>query len=155
MTAARIRHAAVARWWRAEQGSVTAEAVLFAPVLVMLMVFIAVVVHRGVDARLRLEDVAHQAARAASMQRNAAAATAAASTTATSALSRAGIACRDVSTSTTTTARPGETVRVVLRCTVDFGQALLLGVPGHKTLQATATEVIDTFRSTDQPGSPG
>jgi Flp pilus assembly protein TadG len=147
MTAPRLRRDGVAQWWQPEQGSVTAEAVLFAPVLVLLLVFIAVVVHRGVDARLRLEDVAHQAARAASMQRNATAATAAASTTATSVLSQAGIVCRDMSTSTTTTARPGDTVRVVVRCTVDFGQALLLGVPGHKTLQATATEVIDTYRS--------
>ncbi|OXM44138.1 pilus assembly protein TadE, partial [Amycolatopsis alba DSM 44262] len=58
-----IRLAARA-WWRAERGSVTAEAVLLTPVLVMLLVLLAVVVHRGVDARLRLDDAAHQGARA-------------------------------------------------------------------------------------------
>jgi Flp pilus assembly protein TadG len=127
---------------------VASEAVLVAPILVMLLVFVAVVVHRGVDSRLRLDDVAHQAARAASLHRSVTAATAAARDTATSALAQAGVVCRDVSTSTMTTATPGGTVSVVVRCTVDFGQALLLGVPGDKTLQATATEVIDTYRST-------
>ncbi|WP_240522161.1 TadE/TadG family type IV pilus assembly protein [Amycolatopsis vastitatis] len=131
----------------------TAEAVLLTPVLVLLLVFIAVVVHRGVDARLRLDDVAHQAARAASQQRTTTAATAAARDTATSALARAGIVCHDVSTSATTTASPGGTVVVVVRCTVDLGQALLLGV-ASRTMQATATEVIDTYRSPAHPREP-
>lgn len=138
------------RWWADDRGSVTAEAVLLTPILVLLLVFIAVVVHRGVDARLRLDDVAHQAARAASLQRTTTAAVTAARDTATSALAQAGIACHDVSTSTTTTATPGGTVIVVVRCTVDVGQALLLGVAG-RTVQATATEVIDTYRSEAQP----
>lgn len=150
MTLTRLRSTGKAgwrRWWQAERGSVTSEAVLVAPILVMLLVFLAVVVHRGVDARLRLDDVAHQAARAASLHRGTTAAIAAARDTATTALAQAGVVCRDMSTSTTTTAAPGGTVSVVVRCTVDFGQALLLGVPGDKTLQATATEVIDTYRS--------
>ncbi|MFF1608838.1 TadE/TadG family type IV pilus assembly protein [Amycolatopsis sp. NPDC058278] len=140
-------------WWRAERGSVTAEAVLIAPVLVMLLVFIAVVVHRGVDARLRLDDAAHQSARAASLQRTPAAATAAAEATARSALVDAGLVCRDAAVSTTTSSSPGRTVIVSVRCTVDFGQAFVLGVPGSRTLSATATEVIDTYRS--QPTAGG
>ncbi|MCR6488283.1 pilus assembly protein [Amycolatopsis sp. OK19-0408] len=127
----------------------TAEAVLLTPILVLLLVFIAVVVHRGVDARMRLDDVAHQAARAASLQRTTTAAAVAARDTATSALAQAGIACHDVSTSTTTTAAPGGTVIVVVRCTVDVAQALLLGV-ASRAVQATATEVIDTYRSQAQ-----
>jgi Flp pilus assembly protein TadG len=134
-------------WWAADRGSVTAEAVLVAPVLVMLLVFIAVVCHRGVDARLRLDDAAHQAARAASIERTTPAAATAARDTASTALANAGVVCRDVATTTTGAARPGGAVTVTVRCAVDFGQAMLLGVPGHKTLQATATEVIDTYRS--------
>jgi Flp pilus assembly protein TadG len=143
----------VARWWRAERGSVTAEAVLIAPVLVMLLVFVAVLVHRGVDARLRVDDAAHQAARAASLQRTPAAAGTAADATATSALVHAGLVCREAAVTTTTSASPGSTVRVSVHCTVDFGQALVLGIPGTRTLSATASEVIDTYRS--QPAAGG
>ncbi|MEV6445144.1 TadE/TadG family type IV pilus assembly protein [Amycolatopsis sp. NPDC051716] len=148
MTAAHLR----VGWWRAERGSVTVEAVLIAPVLVMLLVFVAVVVHRGVDARLRLDDAAHQAARAASLQRTRAAATAAAETTATSALTHAGLVCRDATVSTTTSASPGSTVVVSVRCTVNFGQALVLGVPGSRVLSAEASEVVDTYRSHSTAG---
>ncbi|MEU5259755.1 TadE/TadG family type IV pilus assembly protein [Amycolatopsis sp. NPDC021455] len=144
---------AAERWWHAEGGAVTVEAVLLAPALVMLLVFVAVVVHRGVDARLRLDDAAHQAARAASLQRIPAAAVAAAQATATSALTHAGLVCRDAAASTTTSANPGSTVVVTVRCTVDFGQALILGVPGSRTLSATASEVVDTYRS--QPTAGG
>lgn len=140
-------------WWRAERGSVTAEAVLVAPILVALLVFVAVVCHRGVDARLRLDDAAHQAARAASLQRSASAAGTAARDTAGTALGAAGLVCRDVSAITTTTAAPGGTVTVAVSCAVDFGQALFLGIPGCTVLHATASEVIDTYRSTQtQPG---
>jgi hypothetical protein len=129
---------------------VTVEAVLLAPVLIMLMVFVAVVVHR--DARLRLDDAAHQAARAASLQRTPAAAVAAAQATATSALAHTGLVCRDAAVSTTTSASPGSTVVVRVRCTVDIGQAFILGVPGSRTLTAEATEVIDTYRSQSTAG---
>ncbi|MFJ7213601.1 TadE/TadG family type IV pilus assembly protein [Amycolatopsis sp. NPDC098790] len=141
-----------ARWWRAQDGSVTAEAVLVTPVLVMLLVFVAVVVHRGVDARLRLDDAAHQAARAASLQRTTAAAGEAATAVATSALAHANVTCRNVEVSTTTTARPGSIVVVSVRCTVDFGQAIVLGVPGTKTLTASASEVVDLYRSQPADG---
>nr|WP_116111124.1 TadE/TadG family type IV pilus assembly protein [Amycolatopsis thermalba] len=135
------------RWWVAERGSVTAEAVLVAPVLVMLLVFVAVVVHRGVDARLRLDDAAHQAARAATLQRSTAAAATAARDTASAALAQAGPVCRNVATTLSGALTPGGAVTVHVRCTVDFGQALLLGVPGGKTLESSASEVVDTYRS--------
>ncbi len=151
MTAAQPRR--VACWWRVECGSVTVEAVLLAPVLVMLLVFVAVVVHRGVDARLRLDDAAHQAARAASLQRTPSAAVAAAQATATSALAHAGLVCRDAAVSTTTSSSRGSTVVVSVRCTVDFGQAFVLGVPGSRTLSATASEVVDTYRSQPTGGA--
>ncbi|MEU0533459.1 TadE/TadG family type IV pilus assembly protein [Amycolatopsis tolypomycina] len=150
MTAAQP-HRVVGRW-HAERGSVTAEAVLIAPVLVMLLLFVAVVVHRGVDARLRLDDVAHQAARAASLQRTPAAAAAAAQATASSALAHAGLVCRLAEVSMTASASPGSTVGVRVRCTVDFGQALVLGVPGSRTLTAEASEVVDTYRSRPSAG---
>ncbi|MBN6034158.1 TadE/TadG family type IV pilus assembly protein [Amycolatopsis sp. 195334CR] len=138
------------RWWVAERGSVTAEVVLVTPILVLLLVFLAVVVHRGVDARLRLDDAAHQAARAATLHRSTPAATAAARDTAGAALARAGLVCQGVATTMSGSLVPSGTVTVRVRCTVDFGQALLLGVPGGKALESTASEVVDTYRSSPQ-----
>jgi Flp pilus assembly protein TadG len=135
-------------WWRADDGSVAAEVAIVAPFLVMLLVFVAVVIHRGVDARIRIDDTAHQAARAASIERTPATATAAAQATASAALSAAGLVCRSLSVRTTTDGlRPGGAVRVTVSCDVDFGDALLRGVPGGKHLSASAIEPVDTWRS--------
>ncbi|WP_370944747.1 TadE/TadG family type IV pilus assembly protein [Amycolatopsis sp. cg5] len=143
-------------WWRADRGSVAAEVTIAAPFLVMLLVFVAVVIHRGVDARLRLDDAAHQAARAASIERSAATATAAAQSTATNALSSAGVTCASLSVDTATGGmRPGGTVSVTVSCAVDFGDALILGVPGQKRLSATAVEPVDTWRSVSGNTSGG
>jgi Flp pilus assembly protein TadG len=135
------------RWWRADTGSTAAEITLAAPLLVMLLVFVAVLVHRGVDARIRLNDTAHQAARAASLERTPAAATAAAHATAASALAQAGVACRSLSVTTASDLHPGGTVAVTVTCDVDFGDALLLGAPGSKRLSADAVEPVDAWRS--------
>ncbi len=141
------------RWWSAERGSVTVEAVLLAPLLVMLLVFVAVVVHRGVDARLRLDDAAHQAARAATLQRSAPAAVTAAQRTADAALAHAGPVCRNVVTTMSGSLDPASTVTVRVRCTVDLGPALLLSVPGGKVLESTASEVVDAHRSAPAAGA--
>jgi Flp pilus assembly protein TadG len=127
---------------------VAVEITVITPLLIMLLVFIAVVIHRGVDARLRLDDAAHQAARAASMQRSAPAAVTAARATARGALSAAGVVCRSVQVSTDTTGLvAGGTVTVTVSCQVDLGDALILGVPAQRVLSATASEPVDTWRS--------
>jgi Flp pilus assembly protein TadG len=43
--------------------------------------------------------------------------------------------------------RPGGTVSVTITCTASFGDLAPLAVPGTRTFTATATEVIDTYRS--------
>ncbi|WP_245976481.1 TadE/TadG family type IV pilus assembly protein [Amycolatopsis palatopharyngis] len=124
------------------------EVTIVAPFLIMLLVFVGVVIHRGVDARIRIDDAAHQAARAASIERTPAAATSAAQATAVNTLSSAGLACRSLSVMTSTGGlRPGGMVTVTVSCDVDFGDALILGVPGDKTLSATSVEPIDVWRS--------
>lgn len=141
-------------WWCAGDGSVAAEVTIAAPFLVMLLVFVGVVIHRGVDARIRIDDAAHQAARAASIERTSAAATTAAQTAAASALSSARVTCVSLSVSTSTGAlRPGGMVSVTVSCAVDFGDALILGVPGGKTLSASSVEPVDLWRSTSDTGS--
>jgi Flp pilus assembly protein TadG len=141
-------------WWRADDGTVAAEITLLTPLLVMLLVFVAVVIHRGVDARIRIEDVAHQAARAASIERTPAAATTAAHTTAANALSAAGLTCRSLTVNTAAgDLRPGDTITVTVSCQVDLGDALILAVPDQR-LSANAAEPIDTWRSeTSDTGS--
>ncbi|MGH3832386.1 MAG: TadE/TadG family type IV pilus assembly protein [Pseudonocardiaceae bacterium] len=135
-------------WWRDDRGSVAAEITVVAPVLIMLLVLVAVVIHRGVDARIRLDDAAHQAARAATLQRSAPAAVTAARSTAQGALSSAGVVCRSVGVTTDTVGLvPGGTVTVTLSCAVDFGDAVILGVAGQRVLSTTASEPVDIWRS--------
>lgn len=144
-----------ARWWREDRGSVSTELTLITPVLILLLVFIAVVIHRGVEARLRIESAAHQAARAASLQRSAPAATIVARTSATDALSTAGVGCRSLNVETDTADfRPGGTVTVTLGCALDLGDAIPFGV-ADRTVEAAATEPIDLFRSLSVPGGSG
>ncbi|WP_020663114.1 TadE/TadG family type IV pilus assembly protein [Amycolatopsis benzoatilytica] len=139
---------------RSDRGSATAEAVLLAPVLVLVMVFVAVVVHRGVDARLRLDDAAHQAARAASLQRSSPAAARAAQDTAQAALARAGVACRNLQTTTSAGLTAGMPVTVGISCTVDFGAGRPLGVPASLAMHASASEIVDLHRSSPGGGTP-
>lgn len=144
------------RWWRAERGSISAEMTLVAPLLVLLLVFVGVLVHRGVDTRLRLDDAAHQAARAATLQRTSGAATRAAHTTVVEALAAAGVTCRAVHVTTDTVGlTPGGSVTVRAACTIDLAEAILLGVPGTKELQAIAVEPVDTWRGTTRPFGGG
>lgn len=134
-------------WWCAEDGSVAAEVALVTPFLIALLVFVAVVIGRGVDARLRLDDAAHQAARAASLARTAPAAASAARSIATAALASAGVNCESVWVDTGGDFVPGGSVTVTLSCSVNLTGASLLMVPASRTLQATATEPIDVYRS--------
>jgi Flp pilus assembly protein TadG len=135
-------------WWREGRGSATVELTVLVPVLVMLLLFVGVVVHRAVEARIRLDDVAHQAARAASLERSAPTAGAAARRTAEAALAAAGVSCASSDVRTDAAGlRPGGAVRVTVTCVVDLGDALLLGVAGRRSLSASALEPVDVYRS--------
>ncbi len=138
-----------ARWWRENRGSVATEMTLIAPVLVMLLLLVAVVVHRAVDARLRVDAAAHQAARAASIERTAGTARIAAEGAATAALGP-GTGTRCVSIGVTADLSrfvAGGTVTVTVSCSVDLADALLLAVPGRADVAATAVEPVDAYRS--------
>lgn len=136
-------------WWRRDDGTATTEITLAAPLLVMLLVVVGVVIHRGVDARIRIDDAAHQAARAASLQRSPIAAAAAARATLLNTLAAAGVACghHEIATSTGSL-RPGGTVSVTVTCDVDIGDALIPGLTATQRVSATAHEPVDQWRST-------
>lgn len=135
-------------WRHGDDGSATAEITLVAPFLIMLLVVVGIVIHRGVDTRIRIDDAAHQAARAASLEHTPDAANHVADEIATSALSGAGVVCRrhDVTTSTGDL-QPGDTIHVTVMCEVDLGDALIPGLPASRRVSATASEPIDLWRS--------
>jgi Flp pilus assembly protein TadG len=139
-----------------ERGSVAAELTLVTPFLVLLLVFVAVLVHRGVDARLRLDDVAHQGARAASLTRSPAAATDAAQQTVTAALAQAGVDCLNPSVEVDTSDfQPGGLVTVTVVCHVDLTNGAELDAGTTRTLTATASSPIDAWRAAaDIPPRP-
>lgn len=134
---------------RGEAGSVAAEVAIAVPVLVAVLVFAGVLVYRGVDARLRLDDVAHEAARAASLTRTPAAATVAAQQTATTSLAAAGVDCADPGVAVDTSDFvPGGTVTVTVSCRLDLSAAAaLLAIGDSRTLTAAATSPLDVYRS--------
>jgi Flp pilus assembly protein TadG len=138
---------------RDERGSVAAELTLVTPFLVLLLVFVAVLVHRGVDARLRLNDVAHQGARAASLTRTPAAASDAAQQTVTAALAQAGMNCLNPSVDVDTSDfQSGGIVTVTVICHVDLTDAPELGAGTSRTLTATASSPIDAWRAASALG---
>lgn len=130
-----------------ERGSATIELVLLIPVLLLMLWFVLICI-RLPDARLRVEDAAHQAARAASSARSPAAAEERARTTAAAALRDAGISCQSFTLDSHGSMQPGSTVAVDLACTVGLSDLALLGVPGTTVLHARFAAPVDTYRGT-------
>lgn len=132
-----------------DRGAAAAELALAAPLLV-LMFLIVVGAGRLVETRLRLNDAAHQAARAASLARDPASAARAAHASAAASLDTGGASCTRVSADVDTSRfHPGGSVAVTVTCTVDLAD--LTGVPlptGSDTQQAAFTAPIDTWRGT-------
>lgn len=132
---------------RDERGSATAEMALLTPLLIIMLLFI-VFCGRLADSKLRLDDAAHQAARAASLARTVTAARDDARAAAQSALTSAGISCQSLDVTVETAGlRPGSTITVDIRCAVGLSDLALLGVPGDTTLSASFASPIDTYRT--------
>ncbi|HVV12111.1 TadE/TadG family type IV pilus assembly protein [Amycolatopsis sp.] len=133
---------------RDERGSVAAELALLTPLLVLLLLFI-VLCGRIADTELRINDVAHQAARAATLARTTTQATANAQSTASAALASAGITCHSLTVSTDTQGlKPGSTVTVTVSCSVGLGDLTMLGVPGTRVFRASFSSPVDVWRGT-------
>ncbi|WP_425842015.1 TadE family protein [Streptomyces fractus] len=130
---------------RDDTGSATIELVLTIPVLLLALWFL-VFCGRMADTRLRIDDAAHQAARAASSERTAAAAEAHARTTAAEALKGAGVTCRDLSVHTQGSMRSGGTARASVTCHIDLSDLALLRVPGDAALTSEFTSPVDVYR---------
>jgi Flp pilus assembly protein TadG len=128
-----------------DRGSGTTELVLVLPALLLMLLFL-VLCYRVSQAKLRIADVAHQAARAASIARTPGQAVADARTTAQTALSDAGVTCQDLTVDADTAGlAPGALVQVTVSCTVALHDLALLGTPGTATLHGTSTSPVDEF----------
>jgi Flp pilus assembly protein TadG len=133
------------RPWTSDHGSASTELVLVTPLLVLVLL-VAVALGRMASARLRVDDAAHQAARAASLARTADDAQRRAQTTARAALTTSGASCAHFTVTADVGAMtPGTVVRVSVACTANLGVSAL---PAHVTVTRNALSVIDSFRGT-------
>ncbi|MFF2811827.1 TadE/TadG family type IV pilus assembly protein [Streptomyces sp. NPDC058000] len=124
------------------------ELVLITPLLVLVLL-VVVALGRLADARLIVEDAAHQAARAASLARTEHAAHTQAVGAATVALKKAGAACTSPSVHVTTDGlTPGASVSAKVSCTAALAGLTHTGMPGHVHLDGTAFSVVDSHRGT-------
>lgn len=131
-----------------ERGSTALELVLLSPVL-LLVLMLVVGIGRLVDARERVADAAYQAARAATLTLTAPAAEQAATSAAASALSGAGVTCAAMNvTADVGNLTPGSTVSISVTCTVSWAGITGISFGGHQSVTASATSVVDEFRST-------
>lgn len=134
---------------RDDAGSVALEAAVLIPGLLTVGLLI-LAGGRVAVARQAVEGAAASAARAASLTRTASAAEQAAHDEALALLATGGPSCAhvEVRVSGDFAAPPGvpATVTVHLACTARTADLALPGLPGHKTVRATASAPLDTWR---------
>ena len=141
------------RWLGGDEGSAAAEIAIVTPLLVIMVLFM-VFLGRLTEARAVIADAAHQAARAASIATDPAAAQAQAQQAAATALAGRGLACQHFTVNVSLAGfRPGGTVRATITCTAAMSDLWLLRVPGSQTLTASFASVIDTYRGITVTGA--
>ncbi|MFD7444034.1 TadE/TadG family type IV pilus assembly protein [Streptomyces sp. NPDC059909] len=138
------------RWARKDSGSTAIEAAIIIPPLIMF-VCLAIAGGRLALSGSKIDAAAEDAAREASIHRTAGAASDAAHAAAAESLDDQGIRCASSSVNVNASGvnvPVGQvaTVTVTVRCTVNLADLLLPGVPGARTLESTATSVVDQYR---------
>ncbi|WP_263247255.1 TadE/TadG family type IV pilus assembly protein [Saccharopolyspora rosea] len=129
------------------------ELTLLVPVLIVLLLFV-VFCGRLAEARLRVDDAAHQAVRAATLARSSSQASSNAHATAQAALSQAGVRCQHLDVFAPLAGmQPGSTVTVTVTCDIGLSDLAMLGIPGSTTAESTASSVVDQWRGTDAGGA--
>ena len=133
-----------------DEGSATLEMVIMAPVLIL---FLAAVILGGrvALANQTVESAAAEAARAASIARTPGVARSSARDVAQDHLNSGGVNCASTNVGVDTSEfarRPGRSAQVtaVVSCRVRLGDLGVPGVPGSRTLTASVTSVLDTYR---------
>lgn len=130
------------------RGSAVVELTIVTPVILLILMFV-VAAGRLSQARHDVYGAAADAARAASMRQSPATAADDARATAARSLVDRGVTCRSLSVSTDAGgSTPGASVSVAVTCSVGLSDLGLLGLPGARSVSATASEVIDRYRGT-------
>lgn len=135
---------------RDERGSAAIEAAIGVPAFAL---FVGLVIFGGRTATTHqaLQSAAADAARSASLARNADAAQADARQAATSSITNQKIGCSDIDVAVDTSdfdKQPGlpGSVNVTVTCRLDLSDLAVPGVPGSRVLRATMSSPIDTWR---------
>ncbi|MEU6510999.1 TadE family protein [Streptomyces sp. NPDC046942] len=133
-----------------DRGSASVEVAVIAPAIIALL-GLMIAFGRVIDASGTVDAAAHAAARAASLQRDADSAQAQARTAAEDSLSGDGVTCQRTEVSVDTSGYSldvgqAATVTATLSCTARLSDIALPGLPGSKTLTASWTSPIDTYR---------
>ncbi|MGL5858787.1 MAG: TadE/TadG family type IV pilus assembly protein [Angustibacter sp.] len=133
-----------------ERGSAVIEAVIGVPAF-MLFVGLIMFAGRSAIAEQAVGSAATEAARAASISRTPGSASAAAQTAATTTLNNQKAKCLRATTSVDTRgfAIPVGTpasVRATVTCVVNLSDLSVPGVPGTRTVSATMSSPLDTYR---------
>jgi Flp pilus assembly protein TadG len=140
---------------RDDRGIAAVEAAIVAPFLIALMLLV-VFAGRVAEAEGDVRRAASEAARAASLRQDPAAAVDAARASVDANLSAAGVTCEtltvDVDTSNFTA---GGRVTVTTTCVASMRDVTLLGVPGTRTFTAREVEVIDRYRADSDQSEDG
>ncbi|MFB8273620.1 TadE/TadG family type IV pilus assembly protein [Streptomyces sp. NPDC055955] len=131
-------------------GSYALETAVLAPVLIVIL-GLMIAFGRVTDAEGDVDSAAHAAARAASLERDAASAQSRAQDAVIRSLDGEGITCRTSSVTISTggyAVGVGEaaTVTATISCTANLSDIAVPGLPGSKTLTASWTSPIDTYR---------
>ncbi|MFD9685225.1 TadE family protein [Kitasatospora sp. NPDC059146] len=135
---------------RGDRGSVSLELAILAPVLLGMLVVI-VAAGRVHLARNVVDDAARNAARAASLERDAASARTAAQRVARQTFQDQGLTCTGLSVTVPTSGFQAplgtpSSVTVSVRCTVSLSDVAFPGLPGSTTASSDFTSSIDAYR---------
>lgn len=135
---------------RAERGSASIEAAIAAPAFAL---FLGLIIFGGRTAitHQSVESAAAEAARSASIARSSADASDAARTAATTSLANQQINCHQVTVvlddrGFAAPVGQDSTVSVTVSCVLDLSDLSVPGVPGQRTIRATVTSAVDTWR---------
>ncbi|MCD9904741.1 pilus assembly protein [Streptomyces sp. MT29] len=146
----RTRLRSAARGLRRDRGSYALETAILAPAMISLLLLM-VAFGRVIDADGAVDSAARAAARAASLERDAGTAQSAARTAADRSLQGEGITCTASSVDVDTGGFSLDlgvdaTVQATIACTANLSDIGLPGLPGAKTLTASWSSPIDTYR---------
>lgn len=132
-----------------DRGSATLELAILAPALILLLGLL-VFAGRIQVAASAVEQAARSAARDASLARTTDAARTAATTAATRELAGSRCVATNVTTDTAGFATPvgaDASVAVTVTCTVSIADLAVPGLPGTRTMTASARSPLDRYRS--------